>query len=48
MSRELKRRDDLAQREKPREAYGEAEQLGAGTLSPDVTCLESIDQVETR
>jgi hypothetical protein len=47
-SRELKRRGDLAQREEPREAHGEAEQLGTGTSSPDVTRPESIDQVETR
>ena len=51
-SRELKRRGDLAQRVEPREAHREAEQLGAGTSSPDVARLEaekeSIDQVETR
>lgn len=50
--RELKRRGDLAQREEPREAHGEAEQLGAGNSSPGVTRpeaeKESIDQVETK
>jgi len=50
--RELKSRGDLAQREEPREAHREAEQLGAGNSSSDVTRpeaeKESIDQVETR